>query len=962
MDREDISGMSKEFDRVLGEVSAGAKPKSLKAWRRPVEAAEVDNVGEAVKPAVAVNAGEVVKPAEAVNVGEAVKPAEASEIEKAIKPEEEPPKRHRRGRSQRPGVTRGPRVRTGRSTPAFAGLHHPSDGLIAAFFIPIIIMIVIFAQRGIFPFGQDSFLRTDMYHQYAPFFSEFQNKLSGGGSLLYSWDIGMGVNFAALYAYYLASPLNWLLILCPKAFIIEFMTYSVVLKIGLSGLTFAYYLRKHNHTSDFGVAFFGIFYALSGYMAAYSWNIMWLDCILLFPLIMLGLEKLVKEKKGLLYCITLGVCILSNYYISIMICAFMVMYFVCLLIMEGRRSFKDFFISFLQFGIYSLIAGGLAAVVLLPEIYALQSTASGNVNFPKTFEMYFSIIDMLARHIGNVQVETGLDHWPNIFCGVAVYMFFLLYLFCKKIPAKEKTVTCGLLLMFFASFSVNVLNFVWHGFHYPNSLPARQSFIYIFLMLALCYRAYMYLEETPKKHIAVSFWASISFVLLAQKLVTDKAYHFSVFYAAIIFLAIYTGLIYFYKNPKRSKTVAALLTLSVVAVEAAVNTTVTSVSTTSRSAYVEDNENVSHLTQDLTSDNGFYRVEKIERRTKNDGAWMNFPSVSIFSSLAHADLTSFFKKIGCEGSTNAYSITGGTPVVDSLFSVKYALYDMPQDNPRLIFNATEGNTYLYENPSTLPLGFIMPPDMEEWQMDIPNPIEVQNALSDVLDVPAVFTEVEGESVEGSFTFVPERDGEYYVYIGNKSVKSVKVSKSEETMSFDNVNRGYLLELGYCIAGETINISSKEEAEGLSAMAYVFEEEGFKAMYDKLNVSPFLLTKWEDDNLAGVVETEEEGTLFLSIPYDKGWEIMVDNKPVTARKVFDAFMGIDVTQGRHTITLKYTPQGLKTGVVISASALAALLLITLAGYFLKKRQEKERDTSYDKLDEEWHGMMKKEEDE
>ena len=77
-----------------------------------------------------------------------------------------------------------------------------NDGLKIAFFVPIIVMVVIFMQRGIFPFGQESFLRTDMYHQYAPFFSEFQYKLKNGGSLLYSWDIGLGVNFAALYAYF----------------------------------------------------------------------------------------------------------------------------------------------------------------------------------------------------------------------------------------------------------------------------------------------------------------------------------------------------------------------------------------------------------------------------------------------------------------------------------------------------------------------------------------------------------------------------------------------------------------------------------------------------------------------------------------------------------------------------------------------------------------------------------------
>ena len=156
-------------------------------------------------------------------------------------------------------------------------LIHPQDAYLAAFFVPVLIMVIIYIQRQIFPFGEESFLRTDMYHQYAPFFAEFRHKLTQGGSLLYSWNVGMGVNFAALYAYYLASPFNWFLLLCPRGLIIEFMTYLIVLKTGLCGLSMTYYLQKHYKKPDFGAAFFGIFYALSGYMAAYSWNIMWLD-------------------------------------------------------------------------------------------------------------------------------------------------------------------------------------------------------------------------------------------------------------------------------------------------------------------------------------------------------------------------------------------------------------------------------------------------------------------------------------------------------------------------------------------------------------------------------------------------------------------------------------------------------------------------------------------------------------
>mgnify|MGYP000290800939 FL=1 len=147
----------------------------------------------------------------------------------------------------------------------------------------------------------------------------------------------MGVNFSALYAYYLASPVNWLIILCPKKFIIEFMTILIMVKTGLCGVTFTWYLDHHFEKKHFVAGVFGIFYALSGYMAAYSWNIMWLDCIFLLPLILYGLEQLVQEKKGLFYCVTLGLSILSNYYISIMICIFMVMYVIVQVILYRQR-------------------------------------------------------------------------------------------------------------------------------------------------------------------------------------------------------------------------------------------------------------------------------------------------------------------------------------------------------------------------------------------------------------------------------------------------------------------------------------------------------------------------------------------------------------------------------------------------------------------------------------------------
>ena len=82
--------------------------------------------------------------------------------------------------------------------------------LLAAFCIPLLITLIICVNREIYPFGDQCMLHIDMYHQYCPFFTELMEKLKTGGSPFYSWNIGLGADFVSLYAYYLASPLNWM--------------------------------------------------------------------------------------------------------------------------------------------------------------------------------------------------------------------------------------------------------------------------------------------------------------------------------------------------------------------------------------------------------------------------------------------------------------------------------------------------------------------------------------------------------------------------------------------------------------------------------------------------------------------------------------------------------------------------------------------------------------------------------
>jgi uncharacterized membrane protein YfhO len=383
-----------------------------------------------------------------------------------------------------------------------------------------------------------------------------------------------------------------------------------------------------------------------------------------------------------------------------------------------------------------------------------------------------------------------------------------------------------------------------------------------------------------------------------------------------------------------------LLVLGLVSIEAAVNMTITSVTTVSRTNYLSDNEASEALAQSIMPNDHFFRIEKITRKTKNDGAWLNFPTVSLFSSTANADLSKFFKKVGCESSTNAYSITGSTPLIDSLFSVRYGIYSSEPEDTGLISKIDAiDNMYLYENSYTLPLGFVFPYDFEgTWRDDFANPADVQNDMTEVLGARHVLEEMHSEVLGTSFSFTTEIAGDYYVYVSNNRVEKVNASMGERSKTFSNVNRGFLLELGWIEAGEEVTLRNEDNEQDLVAMAYRFVPEGLESVYNVLNQNSMKMETWTDTELKGTIEVDKAGLLFLSIPYDEGWTIRVDGEIEKPYKMFDTFLSVRLSEGSHEVSLEYMPQGLKTGAVITT---ASVLLLALSGFLSHASDKKKR---------------------
>ena len=218
----------------------------------------------------------------------------------------------------------------------------------------------------------------------------------------------------------------------------------MVLKMGACSLSMTWYLRRHCKTFDFSAAMFGCAYGLSGYVLAYGWNIMWLDCIWLFPLIVYGLEHLAEGGGGLFYCLMLGLSVWCNYYISMMVCMFLAFYFPVYLAFSGKRG-REFGKAAVSFAGYSILAAGLSAVLMFPEMEAIQIAGSGDNPFPKTAEFHFGIKDLLCRHLVFAP-PTGLTEWGvhllNLYCGGTVFVLIPLFFLSEKISWTKKLI-CG---------------------------------------------------------------------------------------------------------------------------------------------------------------------------------------------------------------------------------------------------------------------------------------------------------------------------------------------------------------------------------------------------------------------------------------------------------------------------------------------------------------------------------------
>lgn len=870
--------------------------------------------------------------------------------------------------------------------------------------IALFIILLVYFCYEIIPFGEKIIYRMDLYHQYGPLFSELYDRLTSGESLIYSWNSGLGSSFLGNFYNYLSSPISFIILFFGHNNTFEAVAAIIAIKAVLSAMAMSYYLKKSQKSDGFTISAFGIMYAFCGYFVAYYWNVMWIDAMYILPFVVLGIEKIIDSGKCKTYILALSLAIFSNYYIGYMLCIFSCLYFVyyffCstqkiknqkLSIPKEKSIFKNLSNSFfwnsgVRFALSSISVGLILLFMLIPLAYILNSSSATTGSAPEEYKSYFNIFDFLANHLAGLEPtirSSGEDILPNIYCGMLTVLLVPLYLFSKRISSTEKIASVILLAVMFFSFNINFINFFWHGFHFPNDLPYRQSFVYSFILLIIAFKALKNIDEYNKKQILAVGIGVIAFVVLTQKTGSKNVDDFTVFVtiAFTVLLTIVLGLIV--SKKAQMFALSVMLICSVTAETISANTD-HYVANQTKDGFAVDYDDFKSLQEQIKdSDKSiFYREELSDLRARMDPCWYDYNGASIFSSMAYEKVANLQKYIGLYGNKiNSFTYNPQTPLYNAMFSLKY-IYDKSDFISECEYYAKKAeNTKFsaYENKYMLNIVYPVSKSVKNWDASLyKNPVEAQeeyfrlatnvtgiyNRITDYEIIYGNIHSIDKYDIANESFTLNKIDGNYdgsitiditakdtsniYIYVYSRNLGDVSVFSPKITTTM-NVNDGYILDLGSHEPNDIISVELPLEEGHSSAnvdfVAFTIDHNKFVKGYNKLKDGQIKYTKFDETIIIGEFTANKDEILYTSIPYDESWQIYIDGKKVSKDDVFaisDALIGVNITEGEHEITFIYEAQGLKECIVISALFIIILLIFYILStnkwlFFKNKKQ-------------------------
>ena len=817
------------------------------------------------------------------------------------------------------------------------------------FLLPVAVLFFVFRFGcDAFPSAGDGF--------YAALLTGMRGMLSGDFSPLYSFSQSLGAGFAGLFAAYLASPLSWLMLAFPT---VEAGFWWVsLLRCGLCGLTMGALLRRGDRRSPLLCAVFALSYALCAFAVVRRYDPVFAEGMIFLPLLVLGTERLVREKRFVLFTLALSGLFVTAPYAGIP-CLILALLYVFALYGSDRQSFR-LLQGLGRFGVFTGV-GVLSAMVVLLPLFAAVAQGNGQ---PLSFFVRFDLAEGLSKLLP-AAYDGAHGNIPFLYCGMLTLLLLPLYFLCRGIPAARRIAMGGLCGLFLLCLLLSPLDRLFSPLPAPFPVWDFAALFLIFFLLRCAGEAMHRLQEIHTRAIL----AVCAFCLLltavvqrldltvgegadADKLIPD----ITGVWLAVLMLVLFCTLLCTLKKYPAKRTLTLSVAVLLVAAEmgtGAVSLTkamgneagVTGLTETEQTQEEERQAEYAALLNRLHSqaDSPFYRTESL---FTTDGT---FPFASGSYGLSGSALQNgatfrLLRALGLGSDGGSIRYRQGNLVTDSFFGVRYVL-EKPGGS-RTGYSTILKGDYLTirENTHALPLFFAAKEAVRNVSLTDASPFRNANALLraatgnardlyvtteilvtnttelDKAETPSarVRYTATAKSVLDIAVTVPA-DGHLYAALPTDLRATLLCAGTKiATLSGEDG----ILDLGSYTGGRSARVTLLVEApyafyeDEIQGWFALLDNDAFETAFATLQDGDGKVQQFSQNALSGSITLRDGQLLLTTIPYDAGWRAEIDGAPAQTVAAADGLLAVVCPAGEHTISLRYHPRDLIVGGILS----------------------------------------------
>lgn len=816
-----------------------------------------------------------------------------------------------------------------------------------------VMLIGISLTSHLYPFGNNLWIRADSYTQYSIFYKALRQMLLEHQSVLYSFKLGLGGNFFSIIAYYLASPLSLFVIFFPKDQILLFMTLLIYVKIILAGITFYSYLfNRQGH--QIRNIMFACLYAMMSYNLIYAFNIMWLDAIIMLPVVLIFIDYLIEYQTIRRLVGSLTVLFIANFYSAYIAGIGIFIYFVAMLLISQKG--QDIRIS-LKFIYAVIISAGLSMWIILPTYFGLKTGPQNKLAIASLWQRKTSLWDALANlYAGNAKLFSG----AVIYAGMLLLILFGVFFLSKKVAIKLKIITGVISVIFLGSYLFEYPYVAWHGFQQPTGFGFRFGFLISLLLILVANYVLPLIEKQDLKWILLTSGGLLLLLcLLKYKAVIDVK---MMLINVLLLLISSVGFLVLIKKEKHHGNLLQIVLLGIALFDIGVNAVIINQQFNQTPGYTTSadgwrTEDSSAVRQDLTylkQDQQFNRVVMQPNNLLNQGLAYNFNGMSWFNTFGYQETARFLNQMGYSTSLGNKSLAyqNGNTIIDTFLGLKYRMLPRNDENTNLGYQKVKeaGQYTIYRNQNSLPLGWINDTKLTPTKQLTGNTFANQALLLEGEKQP-ILTPIMGQLTGAHNIKVNQEDGNTHLTPTDSNayvIYSVMLPKKSELnvrlTSMDGANSYGKMDLktdqimvknfpNYHNEGNLSIYNNQGNARRVAVKFLVRESVNFVAQpqfystnrvlfekhIEKVKKVNLKVAKGNDGLISGKVYLKKKAPLFISVPYDASWRASVNQKSV---KVIDnhGFSQVNLSSGVNIIQLRFEPKGLKLGVILTLATI------------------------------------------